>query len=81
MTDLVLLVVLGSMWFVVGFTAGADARVRQALSRLVRPLRCRMSMCPCRVVETEFGISGQCIDCGKITAFMSHRSLRQLTPP
>lgn len=46
------------------------------LSRLLRPIRCWLGNCPCRQVDTEYGISGMCVDCGKVVGFVSRKTLR-----
>ena len=47
------------------------------LARLLRPLRCWLQQCPCRTVNTEYGISGMCIDCGKVVGFVGRKTLRE----
>lgn len=47
------------------------------LARLLRPLRCWLKMCPCRTVNTEYGISGMCVDCGKVVGFVGRKTLRE----
>lgn len=47
------------------------------LARLLRPLRCWFQQCPCRIMSTEYGISGECIDCGKIVGFVGRSALRK----
>jgi hypothetical protein len=50
--------------------------ITRLLQRAMRPLRCKLKACPCRRMETDYGISGQCIDCGKIVAFVSREKIR-----
>lgn len=52
--------------------------IRRGERWLVRKIRCRLGHCPCRLVDTEYGMSGMCVDCGKVIGFMSSQRLREV---
>jgi hypothetical protein len=62
-----------------GFAAGIGLApyFQKAMGWAMRKLRCRFQGCPCKVIETEFGISSQCISCGRLIDFVSHKKLRE----
>jgi hypothetical protein len=49
---------------------------------MIRHLLCLLGFCTrVELHETDAGIGGRCIDCGKIHGFMSSLELRALAPP
>ena len=44
-----------------------------------RPIRCRLKTCPGKIIDTDYGISWQCNRCGKISGWMSNKTIRETT--
>ena len=48
--------------------------------RLLSGARARLHRCnDCRVLSTDEGIGGQCVECGRIYGWMTRDELRRLT--
>jgi len=61
--------------FVMGVLGGP--LLGHLLRWMAKPIRCRLGMCGGKIVDTEFGIAFHCATCGKVSGFMSNKTIRE----
>lgn len=73
------LILVWGWGFVLGIVLSPE--IRTLLKWLLHPLKCKLGLCGGRIVSTDHGLAWHCATCGKVSGWMSNKTIRESVEP